>query len=185
MSKFLLGILCIALIASCKNASDNKANEPLVKAAATDNAKVPPAEFADAKYMDWGRTRMDQFERGDIDSWASQFAENAVYSWNSGDSLSGKQAIAKYWKDRRATVLESLKFEQPIWLAVKVNQPQQGPDIPGVWLMNWCQVEAKYKNGKTMKQWMHMDTHYNEQNQVDRVVQYIDRAPINAAMGMK
>lgn len=183
MRKVLFSLLSLAIIASCKNAGEKNPEEPLVKSATSKAA--PPVEFADSKYIDWGRTRMAQFEKGDIDTWGGQFTNNAVYSWNSGDSLAGKQAIIDYWKNRRKNVLASLKFDQPIWLAVKVNQPQQGPDMPGVWLMNWCIVEAKYKNGQTMKQWMHMDTHYNDQNQVDRVVQYIDRAPIMAATGKK
>jgi hypothetical protein len=184
MRKVFLGLCSLAILASCKN-SNNKAEETLVKSATAEQKTPPPAEFADTKYVDWGKMRMAQFEKGNIDEWSNQFADNAVYSWNSGDSLAGKKAIIDYWKNRYATVLESLKFDQDIWLAVKVNQPQKGPDMPGVWLMEWMTVEAKYKNGKTMKQWMHMDTHYNDQNQVDRVVQYIDRAAINAALGMK
>jgi hypothetical protein len=35
-----------------------------------------------------------------------EFADNAVYYWNSGDSLVGKPAIDKYWRNRRANVLK-------------------------------------------------------------------------------
>jgi hypothetical protein len=41
-----------------------------------------------------------------MDAWMAEFADNAVYYWNSGDSLVGKPAIDKYWRNRRANVLK-------------------------------------------------------------------------------
>jgi hypothetical protein len=72
-----------------------------------------------------------------------------------------------------------------IWLPVKVTHPQKGPDMPGVWLLSWYQVNVTYKNGKSLQFWVHNDMHYNDQDQVDRSIQYIDRAPINAALNSK
>jgi hypothetical protein len=40
-----------------------------------------------------------------MDAWMAEFADNAVYYWNSGDSLVGKPAIDK-WRNRRANVLK-------------------------------------------------------------------------------
>jgi hypothetical protein len=40
-----------------------------------------------------------------MDAWMAEFADNAVYYWNSGDSLVGA-AIDKYWRNRRANVLK-------------------------------------------------------------------------------
>ncbi|GAA4742892.1 nuclear transport factor 2 family protein [Flavisolibacter ginsenosidimutans] len=188
MQKALLPLLSFVVLYSCK---DNKtttepAATPMVKTATTtaDN-KPPQAEFADAKYTDMGKQMMMQMENGDVDKWVANFADNAVYSWSNGDSLAGKKAITDYWTNRRKNVIESLHFSNDIWLPIKVNTPQRGPDMPGVWLLNWYQVNVKYKNGKALQFWVHHDYHYNNDNKVDRTVMYIDRAPVNAAVGMK
>lgn len=158
----------------------------MVKTAATETPAKPEAvEFADPKFMDLGKQSMKLLADGKIDEWAEGFADNAVYMWSSGDSLVGKQTIRDYWNDRRAKVIETLSFANDIWLPIKVNQPQQGPDMPGVWLMNWEQVSVKYKNGKSLQFWVHHDFHYNDAGKIDRFIQYIDRAPINAALGIK
>jgi ketosteroid isomerase-like protein len=67
-------------------------------------AKVQDVEFADAKYAERGKS-LRRFNKGDMDAWMAEFADNAVY-WNSGDSLVGKPAIDKYWRNRRANVLK-------------------------------------------------------------------------------
>jgi hypothetical protein len=110
----------------------------------------------------------------------SSFADNAVYQWNNGDSLAGKAAITAYWKKRRGEVIDSLTFSNQILLPIKVNKPQS-IEQPGVWLLSWHQVTAKYKTGKSMSQWMHTDMHFDASDKIDRVIQYLDRAPINAA----
>ena len=100
-------------------------------------------------------------------------------------ALREKKAIADYWKNRRATVLQSVALSNDIWHAIKVNVPQRGPDAPGVWLLGWHQVNATYKNGKSVQFWVHQDMHYDSNNKIDRLVMYMDRAPVNAALGAK
>lgn len=142
----------------------------------------PPAEFADAKYAAIGKAMQDAMVKGDMDAWLSNFTDNAVYVWNRGDSLAGKPAIEKFWRDRRANVLDSISFSDNIWLPVKVNQPQS-VEAPGVWLLSWYQVNAKYKNGKKMSQWIHNDMHFNSEDKIDRAIQYIDMDLVKAAAG--
>jgi len=77
-----------------------------------------------------------QFESGDMDGWMINFADTAIYNWSAGDSLVGKKAIMDYWKNRRTNVIDSIKFTNDIWLPLKVNTPQRGPDVPGVWLLS-------------------------------------------------
>jgi len=186
MKHVFLPLLLASALFACK---DQKAPEtPMVKTAATESpaaGKPMPTEFADARYMDMGRTYLKMLSEGKIDEWVNQFADNAVYQWSSGDSLAGKKAILEYWKNRRMNVIDRLQFSNDIWLPVKVNQPQKGPDMPGIWLLGWNQVDVKYKNGKSLKFWVHQDFHYNSDDKIDRTIQYIDRAPINAALGTK
>ena len=144
-----------------------------------------PTEFADLKYIDVGKQGLADLASGNIDGWASQFADDAHYVWSSGDSLVGKAAITDYWKDRRGNVIDSITFTNDVWLPVKVNEPQRSVVARGVWLLGWYQVLTKYKNGKKVGMWIHTDYHFNESDQIDRVILYIDRAPINAALAKK
>jgi hypothetical protein len=181
MKKKIALALITSLFFACSNPkpTDEKAATTADSVAAT-QAKTQPAEFADAKYSDIGKKGLAALSSGDIDGWMSSFADSAVYIWNNGDSLSGKAAITAYWKKRRGTVIDSITFKNEIWLPIKVNQPQS-VEQPGVWLLGWNLTSAKYKTGKKMSQWIHTDTHFDANDKIDRVIQYLDRAPINAA----
>ena len=178
MKKLALAFMLSGILLACNN-SKTEADNTMVKDAT--DTKPQPAEFADAKYMDMGKQMMQKFESGDIDSWVNMFSDNAVYSWSAGDSLAGKKAVADYWKNRRANVIDSIHFSNDIWLPIKINQPQKGPDAPGNWLLSWYQVNTKYKTGKKLQFWVHTDYHFDATDKIDRAVQYIDMAPIKAA----
>ena len=185
MKKLLFPIAMIIFLVACQDQAET--SEPLEGRGDTTavSGQPMPSEFADPKYMDMGKQLMQQFADENIDAYGEQFADNAVYLWSSGDSLTGKQAIVNYWKQRFTNVIDTIQMSNDIWLPIKVNQPQQGPDMPGVWLIGWHQVNVKYKNGKELQFWVHTDYHYNESDKIDRAIQYLDRAPINAALGTK
>jgi len=179
MRKIFFGLICATILLAC-GSNKTESEKPVVKDS-SDVKATPPAEFADAKYADMGKQMMQKFESGDIDGWMMIFADNAVYSWSAGDSLVGKKAISDYWKNRRTNVIDSIHFSNDIWLPIKINQPQKGPDMPGNWLLSWYQVNSKYKTGKSLQFWVHTDYHFDANDKIDRAIQYIDRAPINAA----
>jgi hypothetical protein len=167
---FYAMIFGFALIA-CKQPKQEQQQEaqPAVE------AKPQPAEFADPKYMAIGKEGIAAFASGD----------NAVYNWSGGDSLVGKKAISDYWTERRTKVIDKMTISKDIWFAIKINEPQRGPDMKGVWLMSWYQVEPTYKNGATIRFWVHTDMHFDANDKIDRAVQYIDRVPIMAALAKK
>ena len=177
MKKNVLIVCCFALIVSCKK----EESKEMDKTVATTDTVAKPVEFADFKYAEIGKKTLADMEKGDMDSWMETYADNAVYVWNNGDSLVGKPAIASYWKNRRANMMESIKFNDAIWLPVKVNK-RQSVEAKGIWLLAWYKVTVKYKKGKEMTQWIHTDFHFNSEDKVDRVTQYLDRAAINAAL---
>ena len=172
-------LFCFAALLGCKKPKDEMAATPVV------DATPPQVEIGDSKYADIGRQGIAQMSSGDIDGWMTAFADNAKYYFNGGDSLVGKPAITSYWKDRRGNVIDKISFQNDIWTPLKINRPQKGPDQAGNWLLSWYQVSATYKNGKTMGQWIHTDFHFDANDKIDVVVQYIDRAPINAALAKK
>ena len=177
MKKIFLIALTAILFTGCKK----EATEPAVATAETESAQ---AEFADAKYTAIGKSAMDAMAKGDMDAWMANYADNAKYYWNAGDSLVGKPAIDKYWRDRRMNAIDSVSFTNDIWFPIKINKPQQ-MELPGVWLMGWYQVTAKYKGGSSMTQWMHILYHFDENDKIDQVEHFVDRAPIQAAMAKK
>jgi hypothetical protein len=184
MKKIMIMWAACLFVCACNN---EKKEEPKTTETSVsgETKKTGPIEFADSRYMDIGRKMTNQIASGDMDGWLANYADNAVFQWSAGDSLAGKEAIGKYWKDRRMNVLDSLTITSDIWLPVKVITPQQGPDQPGVWLLSWYMVTSKYKNGKKLSFWVHTDHHFDANDKIDRTIQYIDRAPINAALGKK
>jgi hypothetical protein len=180
MKNAFLILFCCALLMSC-----NKPKEEAAEPAA--DVKPPQAEIiADTKYAEMTKRALDNLSSGNIDAFVSDFSDSAVYYWSAGDSLAGKAAIIAYWKDRRANVIESLTSSNDIWLTVQVNEPQKGPDLKGIWVLGWWQTSVVYKNGQSLKPfWVHTDYHFNSSGKIDAVTQYIDRAPINAALAAK
>lgn len=181
MKKMLVWALGSLLFIGCNNEKGTEQKTAAVPAAAPEG-KTAPAEFADAKYAEVGKKGIAALSAGDVDGWVSSYADNAVYVWNNGDSIAGKTAITAYWKKRRTEVIDSITFTNAIFLPIKVNQPQS-VEQPGIWLLGWYQTNAKYKaTGKKMTQWMHTDMHFDANDKIDRVIMYLDRASINAAM---
>jgi ketosteroid isomerase-like protein len=185
MKKLLLPILCLALLCVILMAGCKKEPETAPMAATPETtAADAPASFADSKYADIGKKAMADLAKGDVDGWMAMYADNAKYYWNSGDSLVGKPAIDKFWRDRRMNTIETLEFKNDIWLPIDVHKPQQ-MEAAGVWLLAWYQVTVKYKGGSTMTQWMHLDFHFDAKDKIEEVHQYMDRSLIMAAMPKK
>lgn len=168
-------MLCILLALSC----GEKKTEPT----STTAVKEEPAQavFADAKFTAIGVKGINSLSSGDLTDWNNSFAENAVYHWNNGDSIKGKAAINEYWTKRRKEVIDTMVFSNRIWLPIMVNKPQAS-ERTGNYLLCWYRVDATYKNGKKMGQFIHTVLHFDANDKIDFVSQYLDRVPINAAM---
>jgi hypothetical protein len=180
MKTSVFALSCLIILMAC-----SKPQEETTATTPAPPPEPPQAEIGDARYAEIGKQGLAHLASGDIDTWMNAYADNARYLWNAGDSLVGKEAIAAYWKDRRSNVIETITFTNDIWTPLKVNKPQKGPDRAGMWLLGWYQVNTTYKNGVTMGQWIHTDMHFDANDKIDLVVQYIDRAPINAALAKK
>ena len=182
MKNLIFIVLCASLWVGCK-----KEEATMPSTAATDSVSTattttnPNMSFADLKYTEVGKKSLEALSKGDMDAYMANYADNARYYWNAGDSLVGKPAISDFWTKRRKEVIETIIFSNDIWLPVNVNKPQQ-KERTGVWLLGWYQVTAKYKGGSTMTQWIHMLFHFDANDKIDEVNQYVDKVPINAAM---
>lgn len=178
MKSVVVIFACVALAAAC--------TKPVEKEAAPVVASKPAqTEIGDQKYVEMGKTALASLNAGDVDAYIALFSDQARFYWSSGDSLIGKPAIAKFWKERFTAIVDSVNFYNDIWTPLKVNVSQRGPDVPGVWLLCWYQVRVKYKNGQQLNYWVHTDFHYNTDDKVDFAMLYMDRAPIVAALAKK
>ena len=183
MKRILFFVASCAIIAACNNkaADTTAAKTDSSSATANEPKTAPPAEFADQKFVEIGKKMSEQFASGNMDEWASNFADNAVYRFSAGDSLAGKEAIVNYWKGRRMSVIDSISFNNNVWLPIKVNKSQnEKADTPGNWLLNWYLVNVKYKNGKKLMLAVHVDSHFDSSDKIDQVIHYMDTAPIKA-----
>lgn len=185
MKKTIFIGLCSFVLFSCSNQKpEAEKTETTVAPAEAPTGPPAPAAIGDPKYMEIGKSGLASLSSGDVDSWMNSFADNVVWQWNNGDSLVGKPAVSEYWKKRRSEAIDSITFINQIFLPLQVNQPQS-IEQPGLWLLSWYNVNAKYKNGKSMRQAIHTAMHFNSADKIDRVIQYLDRVPINAAMAKK
>lgn len=181
MKKFSGLVLLSILFISCGNNTET-ATPSADTTATTQNTTSNEYEIADQKYINLAKKHTGFLESGDIDGWMADLSDDAIYRWNNFDSLTGRAAITDYWKKRRTEVIDSMSFTNDIWLPVKVNITQVPGHLTGNYALCWYTVTAKYKTGKSMKQRIHTVFHFNADDKVDRVYQYLDRVPVMAAM---
>lgn len=186
MKKLLFGVFISAFIISCND--EKKEEKPAAtEPTATSETKKPAAtEILDLSEADGIKAGFAALAKGDVDAMTAGYDDNVRYLWSGGDSAIGKKAVMDYWNGR-LKLIDSLNFSEVILLPIKINESQSPKYATvGKWVLAWNFSHVKYKNGKTLHFWVHTDYHYNDAGKVDAVVQYIDRAPINAAtMGMK
>lgn len=182
MKKIIGFFVCSVLLFSCNDETKTAESSSAKTSNEMASAEMKNYEFGDDKFKQIGKKGLADLASGDIDGWMSSYADNALYRWNGGDSLAGKAAISAYWKNRRAEVIDSLSYSNEVWLPIKVNTPEAATQLPGNYVLGWYVVNAKYKTGKSMSQRTHMVIHFDDNDKIDRVTQYLDRAPINAAM---
>jgi hypothetical protein len=177
-----IALLMLALgslvFVACKEKTEEKADTasaPTVKA---------PMELLDSTHNRGIQASFDAFSRKDIDAFTADMDDNIMYMWSGGDSLVGKQAVKDYYAGR-FKLIENISFSNHIFMPVMANvAPAEGVPM-GKWVLHWAQADVTYKNGKSIRFWMHQTNHYNTAGKLDYIDQYIDRAPImEATKGM-
>jgi hypothetical protein len=161
MKKIILILFCSAIIA-CKQ-------------------EEPPIEIADPKYIDRSQGILTALCQGDMDGFINQYSENATYRWNYGDSLVGRKAILDYWKERRASVIDTITFKNETWLAIKANAPPKHIS-PGVYVLGWADFTITYINGSTVDMNIHTVFGYDGKENLVSTLQYLDRSLIDSSL---
>jgi len=146
--------------------------------------EAPPIDIGDPKYIDISRTILSSLCEGDLEAFIDPYAENARFRWNYGDSLVGRQAIFDYWKERRNSVIDTITFKNETWLSLKANQPPKHIK-PGYYVLSWADFTVSYTNGSSLKMNIHTVFRFNEKDQVESTLQYLDRSLIADAIRPK
>jgi hypothetical protein len=178
---FIASFVCLVLI-SCNNEKKaEQKNDDASKDTLATTGKKPASELLDLSVADPVKRSFAAFSKGDIDGMTADFDDNIRYTWSSGDSAIGKQAVKNYYADRWK-LIQSISFSDEIVLPVQVNESQNEKYAPaGKWVLYWTMADVTYKNGKNIKFWMHNVNHFNEAGKVDFIGQYLDRHPIMEA----
>lgn len=160
----LLFVVVVVLHGAC---SQRKTEIPVSSAPA-------PVEMGDSAKAALCKASYAALIAGDVDGFTASMSDNAVFSWNAGDSIVGKAAIIEYWKDRRANVINQLGIKDDVWLPLKVNSvPNQRS---GEYVMMWATLASSYQfGGKTMARKLHQVYHFNNDGKIDYVGHYLDQ----------
>lgn len=181
MKQTIIALLGCSFLFACNPSADKTDDAKQDSTNMSTSSGERGYEFGDDKYKDIASSSLTALGAGDIAGFTASIADNAIFRWNGGDSLAGKPAISEYWKKRRGEVIDSLSYSSQVWLAVKVDKPMTEGQLPGNYALSWNMVHARYKSGKSMSQRMHMVYHFDGNDKIDRITQYLDRVPINAA----
>lgn len=184
---FLVAIAATVLIACNDKKSEEKTeNTDTSKTTMSSNEKKPATEILDLSAADPVAKGYAAFSKGDMDGMTADYADNVRYTWSSGDSLIGKQAVKDYYTGRWK-LIDSISFSNEIKLPLQVNESQQPKAAPpGKWVLYWTMTNVKYKNGKKLTFWQHSVNHFNDAGKIDFVGIYLDRHPImEATKGIK
>lgn len=184
MKKTISFLLCTLMLYACGENNQTATTDDQTSVMDTTNGKMASTrgyEFGDDKYTEIAKKSLQSLASGDVDAFGSNFADNAIFRWSGGDSLSGKPAISEYWRKRRSETIGSLSFANDVWLSINVSTPMAETQLPGNYALCWNMVTATYKTGKSMTQRMHMVYHFDNNDKIDRVTQYLDRVPISKA----
>ena len=174
MKHILIGALFSLFLASCSDATTDKPKIAEAPDGMPTPAGTPGAyEFADAEYSEFANKNLAALESKDVDGYMSTFADNAILKWNSGDSIAGKVAITAFFKQLIEVDLDSVRFSNPIYLPVKVNQ---GFAPPGNYLLSWHDMATTFKGGIKSVQQIHLVTHYDATDKIDYMSQFIDQS---------
>jgi len=183
MKKILSGFVFATFLLACSSGENKEtaSSADSVTEATAGTEKAPMAtELLDMSRAEPVKNGMIAFSKKDVDAMTAEYADTVRYTWSSGDSLIGKQAVKDYYAGR-LKLIDTLTYSDFIFLPIKANQSQTPMAPTGDWVLAWAFVHVKYKNGKKLDFWLHQVNHYNNSGKIDFVSQYMDRAPINEA----
>jgi ketosteroid isomerase-like protein len=169
MQKIALPIVVVVFLSAC--------NQPKQETVSV----LAPVETGDSAKANLCKASYAALIAGNVDQFAKDMSNDAIFVWNSGDSLVGKAAILEYWKDRRANVIDKLEIRDDVWLPLKVNKLTNLPS--GEYVMMWANLTSIYQfGGRPAVQRFHQVYRFNREGKIDYVEHYLDRHEVAEAL---
>lgn len=174
--KYLFAMFFIAsLMVSCDTATQEADDMPVEP-----EVQAPISLIDGTDYIEMAKAGLTAMTNQDLEGFIGNFTDDAVYQFNTGDSLAGIDAIREYWAGRME-VIDAITFSGEIWLPVSIMEGADTNAGPGNWLLAWYSIEASYVDAGSMTQSIHTAYHWTPDGKIDRVVQYLDRLSIMEA----
>lgn len=181
MKKIMSFFIIAAFLFACNNEKKDETPAAADTKTAEATIKAPVELIMDSNFVNATKATMAAFQNKDIEGYTANMDDNIKFRWSGGDSLVGKAAVKEYYAGR-FSIIDNIKFSNPIFLPVMANvSPNGGQTAAGKWMLNWYMVNVTYKNGKSIVFWVHNAMHYNAAGKIDESAQYIDRHPIMEA----
>ena len=182
MKQLIITLALGAAFYSCSGPNSREATNTEKEAQVAPAAAQPVSVVPDSKYMEMGQKGLTAMTAQSIEEFTAGFSDQSMYIFTAGDTLKGLEAIKGYWNNRME-VIDEISFSNQVWLTVKVLENNAQNVVPGVWLLAWFNVDATYTSGGSMRQNIHTLYHFTENDEIDIVIQYLDRVPIMQAQG--
>jgi hypothetical protein len=173
MKKIIFWVTGCLFIYACQSSSDNSQTE------GAKTAVTAPVEFTDSTFIIIGDKALSDFKKGNFDSFISIYTDDTHLDLADGDSVMGKANVLNFWKSRM-TGVDSIHFNTPIYLPIKVNESKQVQT--GNYLLMWYNFTLYLKNGKKLTGHTHDVVHFTTDKKIDYQMHFTDNAPIIAAM---
>jgi ketosteroid isomerase-like protein len=172
MKKIALPVVVVVFLTAC--------NQPKQETASA----TAPVEMGDSTKANLCKASYTALIAGNVDGFAKDMSDDAVFVWNSGDSLAGKAAILEYWKDRRANVIDTLEIRDDVWLPLKVNKFTN--QRSGEYVMMWANLTSIYQfGGRPAVERFHQVYRFNREGKIDHIEHYLDRHEVAKALPPK
>lgn len=139
-----------------------------------------PVDSASTKLTNIAKESIKNFAAGDIESFVSQFSEDATFHWSNGKSITGRSELKNYWTERRKKLIKSYSYSGDVWLYSRL-QKEDSVYLKGDWVFALLEAEITYSTGKKIKVWMHNDFHFTEDKKIDKMIHYVDHETVGKA----
>jgi hypothetical protein len=182
MKNLIFSLALGALFYACSGTGSQESTETTTETPAQAAPEEPQSVsvVSDTKYVEMAQKGLAAMTAQSIEDFTASFTDQSMYIFNAGDTLKGLETIKGYWSERMK-VIDEISFSNEVWLTVEVSENNSQNVVPGVWLLAWFNVDATYTSGGSMNQNIHTLYHFTENDEIDVIIQYLDRVPIMQA----
>jgi ketosteroid isomerase-like protein len=181
--------ICLLLVFSCGESATKTEETPVTVAPVAEAAITNPNfTIAPVEYAELAEKTFQLLASLDIDAWVATMADSVAYSFPDGDvatrtTLKGKEAVAKWWKNWKATSgIQSMAVSEFNLFPLNATGTVKGGAAKGIHVISYLSNRMVF-NGKPVDIRMNFAIHFNDDKKIDRVISYYDRSVVIKAMG--